>query len=181
MSRTDFDDFVKRKRALREDAAVDRDKQLADWREYLDVLYTEIKSFLKKYIDDGTAKIEFRPIELNEEFSGPYEATQMLLHISTSIITFRPVGTMLIGTKGRVDVQGSRGGARLSLIDRKVTEARQLVRVTVSINGEPPPPAEVKPYKIDWVWKIITPPPEMKFLDLNEDNFFDMILGIADA
>ena len=88
---------------------------------------------------------------------------------------------MLIGSKGRVDVQGPRGSARLGLINKKVTHARQLIHVRISLPGDPPPAPESSPEKIDWAWKIITPAPEMKFIELTEDSFFDMVLGVADA
>jgi hypothetical protein len=127
MSRTDFDNFVQRKRQEEEEAAsFDPKQQLAEWLQYLDTLYLEVRGFLKSYIDAGTARLEFHEIQLNEEFSGPYEANQLFLYIGTSTITFKPIGTMLIGSKGRVDVQGPRGSARLSLVNKKVTDARQL-------------------------------------------------------
>ncbi len=182
MSRADFDEFVKRQRTEETKAtAFDPKRQLAEWLEYLDHLYKTIEGFLASYIADGTARIEFESFLLNEEFSGPYEARRMNLHIANSVVVFEPIGTMLIGAKGRVDVIGPRGRARLSLVNWKVTNARQLIQVRVSINGKPPTPLEPKSETIGWVWKIITPAPDMNFLDLTEDNFFNMILGVADA
>jgi hypothetical protein len=64
-----------------------------------------------------------------------------------------------------------------------VTSARQLVQVTVRRVGDPPPappsPEAVK--AIQWTWKISTPPPEMKFIELTRDAFFDMIIAVANA
>jgi len=180
MSRADFDEFVKRKHANEtSEAKFDPKEELAEWLAFLDQLYKTIESFLASYKASEMVRIEFRPISLNEEFSGPYEAKKMLLHIANAVVTFEPIGTMLIGSKGRVDVQGPRGTARLSLVDKNVSGARQLI--SVSINGESPLSTKPKSSQIDWVWKIITPPPEIRFLDLTEDSFFDMILGVADA
>ena len=182
MPRPDFDQFVQRKQEEeKETAAFDPKRQLAEWLHYLDALYAEVHGFLESYIDTGAARLEFTSIQLNEEFSGPYEVRQMFLHIGTSTVVFKPIGTMLIGSKGRVDVQGPRGSARLGLINKQATHAGQLIRIRVSLPGKPQPAPEPSPEEIEWAWKIITPAPEMKFIELTEDSFFDMILGVADA
>jgi len=184
MSKPDFDAFVKRQQpAQRDETGFDPERQLEEWLSYLDALYKRITEFLESYIKDGSAQIEYRPVQLNEEFSGPYDVREMRLKVGRSTIVFTPIGTMLIGSKGRVDVQGPIGSARLTLINKKVTSARQLIQVRVAFSGEPPPapPTSEAISNIEWAWKIVTPPPEMKFIDLTQEAFFDMILSIADA
>ena len=184
MSNSDFDAFVKRQQAKKhEEAAFDPRKQLEEWLGHLDALYKQATKFLETYVQNGSAQIEYREIELNEEFSGPYSAREMLLKIGSSTITFTPIGTMLIGMKGRVDVQGPLGSARLNLVNKDVSYARQLVQVAVTIAGQPrsaPQPAAAT-RKIEWAWKIATPPPEMRFIDLTKETFFNMVLSVADA
>lgn len=184
MGREDFERFVQRKNKEKEAGDFfDKDKQLKEWREYLASLYAAIDRYLKPYMDDGSINITYKTIKLFEEFYGEYEIDAMLLRIGSSEILFEPIGTMLIGAKGRVDVQGPGGTARLSLINKSIDNARQMFRVQVNTGShtvaapEPPP----VPQEIEWVWKISTPPPDMKFITLNEDVFFDMILSIADA
>jgi len=184
MNKTNFDEFVHRQRAKQEEEKkFDPQKELKDWLEYLDSLYSQINGFMASYLSSGDAKIEFRETQLNEDFVGTYTAKQMVLTIGRSAVTFTPIGTMLIGSKGRVDVQGPRGQARLGLVNKKANSARQLIRVTVSVAGEPmkePPPSD-ETKEIEWGWKIITPPPEMKFIELTQEAFFEMILSVADA
>lgn len=128
------------------------------------------------------AEINFEEIELNEEFSGPYKVKAMRLRIGKSVITFKPVGTMLIGSKGRVDVSGPRGESRLVLIDKNVTSARQFVRISVKRGGDAPIDFPVENASSpEWVWKLASPGIAMDFMDLTEDNFFDMVLAVADA
>ncbi len=184
MSRADFDKFIERQQAEQKKAeAFDPKQHLQQWLDYLDALYKQINGYLEAYVTKGTAKIEYRDVQLNEDFIGQYTARQLLLNIGRSMVIFKPVGTMLIGSKGRVDVQGPRGNARLGLINKQATNARQLIRVTVSLPGDPAPsqPTPEEVAKIEWAWKIITPAPEMRFIDLTEDTFFDMILSVADA
>ena len=184
MNRKEFDRFVQHKQEEQAAAAsFDDRKQLAEWYEYVDQLYEAVTVYVQRYINTGSIRIEYKIIQINEEFSGPYEMRSMLLHIGASVVVFEPIGTMLIGSKGRVDVRGPRGTARLSLINKKFEDARQMIQVRVSPPGQPASAAEPPPKleEIEWVWKIMAPAPLLKFIPLTEDTFFDIILGVADA
>lgn len=184
MSKSEFDAFVQQQQTDSEKfSGFDPKQQLQEWYYYLDLLYKKVAACMKRYVSSNTASIEYDNITLTEDFSGSYSIRRMLLKIGRSTITFTPVGTMLIGSKGRVDVQGPHGGARLILINKKVNHARQLISVRVSRPGDPPPPLptveDVR--KIEWDWKIITPPPEMGFIELTDEAFFNMILTVANT
>ena len=182
MSRADFDALLKRQAAEKSQPdGFDPNKQLEQWQSYLSELYTDIGGYLGEYVTSGKASIVMEDITLNEDFSGPYTVQQMNLRIAGSMVIFEPIGTMLIGSKGRVDVQGPRGSARLSLINRKTTNVRQMIRVRVRIGNEPEPSPEPDQGPIEWVWKIIKATPDVDFIDLTEDSFFDLIIGVIDA
>ncbi len=72
-----------------------------------------------EYIRKGEIKSEYRDITLNEENIGSYIARQMILRIGRQQVTMTPIGTMLIGAKGRVDVVGSAGRTRLVLVNSR--------------------------------------------------------------
>lgn len=184
MSKSDFDAFVKRQQAEQQEiAGFDPKQQLTEWLDYLDALYQQITTYLRSYIESGAAQVNYRDLQLNEEFIGPYIARQMILKIGRATVTFTPIGTLLIGMKGRVDVQGPSGNATLFLINKQATSAHSLVRVTVTRPGDPPPlPPSTEPIKhIEWAWKIGSPPPEMKFTELTQEAFFEMVLEVANA
>ena len=181
MSRAEFDEFVDRKQKHQVDGAVlDPQIQIAEWQGRLNELYGLIDGFMASYIKDAKATSSRHEITLNEEFSGPYAAPELVLEIGQSTILFKPVGTMLIGSRGRVDVLGPRGNSRLALVDRIIDRASQMVSVRLIEPGaiEMQPPEK---RAVDWVWKIITPAPQMRFIELDEGSFFDMILNVADA
>jgi hypothetical protein len=69
----------------------------------------------------------------------------MILKIGRQEITMTPVGTLLIGAKGGVEVVGPAGRTRLLLVSSKASG--------------PTPAVETPPKKIKWAWKIATSAP----------------------
>ena len=93
-----------------------------------------------------------------------------------------PIGTLLIGSRGRVDVIGSGATqARLVLIDSKATRAADLVRVYVDLEGKLPDVPREEPREIKWEWKMVTRPPERRFIELTQETFFEMIMEVANG
>jgi len=74
--------------------------QLSSW---------QILGFLREYIKAGTISYGFTEIELNEPDIGIYLAKRMDIKIGRQSVSLVPLGTMLIGCKGRVDAQGPAG------------------------------------------------------------------------
>jgi hypothetical protein len=177
----DFDAFVKRQRAEAggsngHDWAKERD----EWLGYLNHLYKVTESFLDEYIKKGDITVEYRKIDLNEENIGTYKADQMILGIGRQAITLTPVGTLLIGTKGRVDIVGGAGRTRLILADSKSSGPR--IKVAISMAGKSAPPApESGPQEIDWVWKIATSPPSVRYIELTRESLFQALMEVANG
>jgi hypothetical protein len=91
-----------------------------------------------------------------------------------------PIGTLLIGAKGRVDVVGPAGRARLVLVNS--IASGPTIRVTVSIGGKPEPPtAEVEPKEITWEWKIATSPPAIRYIELTQESLFRALMEVANG
>lgn len=191
----EFDDFVKReKSAATTESLIDWDKERTDWTAHLDSLYKQIETFLSKYTAEGSIRIEYKDLELNEENIGTYVVRKMIIHIGRQEVTLTPIGTMLIGSKGRVDVEGGAGKARLTLVDKDAVDARSMIRVKSAVDArsmisvkvtigtqkssEPEKEAEKN---IEWAWKIATSPPVIRFIDLNAESFFQMIMEVSNA
>ncbi len=177
----DFDSFVKAQQRENE-SPLDPAKELDDWRKALADLYGKVESYLADYTKSGQIAIEHRKTTLDEEFSGPYEVEKLALKIGRQSVALTPIGTMLIGSKGRVDLEGPRGRARLALINKKITDARQLVRISISVGGRAPdhtPTTDATP--IEWEWKIAGQPPTTSFTPLTKDAFLELVLGVANG
>jgi hypothetical protein len=178
---TDFRAFVKREQtAAAEVERVDWAKERDDWLGYLRELYDQTESFLAEYIKAGEIKVHYRDIPLNEENIGSYRAPEMILKIGRQEITMTPVGTLLIGAKGGVEVVGPAGRTRLLLVNSKASGPTMKVRV--SIGGNPGPPAlEAPPKEIKWAWKIATSPPTIQYIELTQESLFQALMEVANG
>ena len=129
---THFKEFVNRQqRRASVDKAVDWKKERDDWLDYLQQLYVRIAEYLDEYIKSGAIKLRASTIPLNKENIGVYKAKRLTIVIGARKSPYS-VGTLLIGSKGRVDVEGSAGNSRLVLINRNITHPRQMIRVNVA-------------------------------------------------
>ncbi len=184
MPNKDFDEFVKRQQggASVADAEINWEEQRDQWLDHLHRLYANIESFLTEYVSSGQIRYEYRPIDLNEENIGSYTAKQMVLRIGRQEVDLVPIGTLLVGAKGRVDAIGPAGRAQILLVDSKVSDPRSLIHVTVSLGGKPPQsPRRKGAEEIQWEWKIVTRPPERRFIQITQQSFFDLILEVANG
>ncbi len=183
MDSKDFDEFVKRQQggASVADVEINWERERDEWLAHLDRLYSKVESFLGKYVSSGQIRYEYRSIDLNEENIGSYAAKQMVLRIGRQEVDLVPIGTLQIGSKGRVDVNGPAGRAQILLVDSKVSDPRALVHVTVSVGGKLPPQPSKRTQEIKWAWKIVTRPPERRFIEITQQSLFQLIMEVANG
>jgi len=181
MTNATFDEFVKSQQPNAH-ADIDWNAMRDEWLRRLDQLYNQIHEFLKEYIEAGEIQLERSPISLNEENIGLYTAMQLTVKIGRKNVRFQPIGTLLIGSKGRVDVTGTGvTEARLVLIDKKFTKASDMIRISIGFEGSLPNTPKEEPGNIELVWKIVTRPPERRFLELTRETLFEMIMEVANG
>lgn len=175
---TDFDTFVKRQQPSRE--PLDWAKIRDEWLRHLNELYDQIEAFLAKYIKKGEIKLNYDDITLTEEDIGSYGAREMILKIGRQEIRLTPIGTRLIGIKGRVDVKGPAGRTRFLLVNSE--ESGPTIKVTVNYSGKAEPRAEEDgPKRIKWAWKIATSPPTIQYIELTPESLFQALMEVANG
>lgn len=182
MANRKFDEFVKEKNeAMKSKAPVDVQKDLSEWRTHLDDLYQTIEGFLKPYIEDQTIKLSFSEMTLTEDFSGPYEVKAGVIDIGGITVQLKPKGTMLIGSKDRIDMVGPGASVRLVLVGNNASKAGDVISTTIhdGASRQESPPSGQEP--VVWVWRIATSPPATKFLPLEEEVFQDYLMSAANA
>jgi hypothetical protein len=182
MDTREFDEFVKRQQeAAAGVASVDWDGERKEWLDYLNKLYKKVESLLHKYVSAGQIQLGYRTVELNEENIGSYVAKQMVLKIGPKSVILEPIGTLLVGSKGRVDILGPAGKAQLLLVDSKASGPASLIHVTVGVDWKlPSAPAKSK-REIEWEWKIVTRPPERRFIKITQQSLFQLIMEVANG
>lgn len=184
MNATAFDEFVRQEQEKAkglEGEGFDPQLEKQEWLQHLDDLYRLIKFYLDSWIESGQIRIDFRPLSLNEEYVGDYTVQQMLITVGTKTIRLEPIGTFLIGSKGRVDVIGPVLRAQLMLVDSRVKRASEMVRVSIAVNGEPVLTSGQAPNKPDWVWRLVTRPPERRIEELSKEVFFALLVEIGNG
>jgi len=182
MTVKEFDEFVERQHGA---AAVDWDRERDEWLAYLDELYGKIETMLGKYVSSGQISIRFKPIEMNEENLGSYQARQMILRIGRQEVDITPRGTRFIGFKGYVEVIGSAGKASLALAsrDRRFTvqggKATELIKTSNRFRSG----SELRSSsaKIEWEWKILPRPPGRSLDELTRENLFQMLMEVTNG
>ena len=177
-----FDDFVKQRTAEANEAVeeVDWEEARSTWLRELGHLYDCMEACLESYTESGQIRIERRTVQLTEDYLGTYEAEELTLFIGNDKVVAEPVGTLLIGSRGRVDLSGTRRTLRIVLLDkgdraRKITisagdapidtSSRSLVRGDVDHAG----------------WYFATQPPGATVTAFNEDSFRDAIMEVSGA
>ncbi len=178
MAEQEFNEFVRRKtEQVRTEEAIDWTRRRVDWLRELEELYARMEGNLKPYTQAGEIQIERAPIRLQEDHLGTYDAEKLTFKIGREKIVAKPIGTLLIGASGRVDLSGSRktlkivllakGGPVLTTESRHggVTEesSRSMMRGEVEEAG----------------WYIETPPPESVVVPFGEDSFRDAIMEVS--
>ncbi len=165
-SKSEFDAFV---RAQQKNAQPDVDwkKERDDWLAYLDSLYKEITTLLGEYIQSDQVLVRYHDVLLNEEGIGQYKARRLIIKIGGKEIVLEPIGTLLVGTKGRVDVTGPAGKTRFMLVDKDAIRPSFRVATTSSQKGP------------QWIWKIVTSPPNIQYIELTRDSLFRALMEVS--
>ena len=166
-------------------------KERIDWNEkkqwfikQVDEFYNIIDEYLEPYKD----KIEIKDCEITiyEEKLGSYKVKKRVLSIKNTIVEFVPIGTILIGAWGRIDMEGPNGKVKFVLVP-EFSDAPK-IETAILVTDEDRKKWEEKQQKENEermkapkVWKVATPLPNIKYLDLNEDIFFDKIMEVIDG
>lgn len=183
MSKKEFAEFINRQAPIAPAGPPppepDWAAELQQWLKHLADLYALVDSALADFTAKGQIVVESREIELTEENIGRYRAPSRIIKFGTNTISMVPIGTLLIGTKGRVDMTGPRGVIRLILADKSSTG----VSVTIQVRTEGmPPPEPPAPKKIDWEWKMVLRNTGMpKYQKLTPEVFLDALIEIANG
>lgn len=178
MGKKDLQAFIAAKKKSEKIKEINWEKRKEDWLLKLNELYADIESWLNDFEQD-VVSINYIDKEINEEHIGIYTARKMILRIADEQVVLDPVGTLLIGAAGRVDMRGKNGQVKLVLVPASSTG----VEIKVQIKGKEESEREIQQTKKnndneEMVWKIATPPPSINYIELDSDSFSDALLEV---
>lgn len=172
-----FDQFVKKQVEASREIDLAQEKEI--WLKKLDQLYGLVEESLAAYTKNGSISVRYTDMPLTEELLGTYVVKAADIAIGGQRVKLKPVGTFLIGARGRVDMTGPRGVTRFTIVPPDATAPR--VRVTVQMPGQTTPSNEPVAAPETWVWKIATPPPQVTYIDLTLETFRDALIGVVNG
>ena len=174
MGQRDFEEYLKsHKGEATATLTVDWDNRRNEWLEKLESLYGTVERYLGAYKPE--VEISRRNVVLVEDYLGKYEAPSLMVNVLGQSITLEPIGTNVLGAEGRVDMTSSKGTVRLLLVDSRLI--RPGVKFSTSSADEPYD--ENAPVELEW--KIATSPPNVHYIDLRPDTFFDSLMEILNG
>ena len=172
-----FEDFVNQQ-AAKVNSSGDWIQERDNWIERLNEFYQLAESFLSRYVDEGKIRILRFPKHINEEFIGSYEVPSLDVQIGAVKVRFDPIGTYLIGAKGRVDMHGPHGSVKFVLVPKPASAPTiRIVEREASVQEKD----GANPVLTEWAWKISTPPPNISYIELEEESFLSAIMEVANA
>ncbi|MDR1963694.1 MAG: hypothetical protein LBQ50_07940 [Planctomycetaceae bacterium] len=170
MSKTAFKDFINTGLKKKKKSAQRKEKYLAK----VDELYKQIRSYLNEFSD--TVQLFEDTIKVNEEYIGEYDAPTLKIDIFGKQASLNPVGTYILGALGRVDLESDFETRRIILVDRD-TKRLQILSAKSKKRTENATKKPVK-HKRHYVWKLVTEPPDVYYIELDEENFLDALLEV---
>ena len=177
MTEMSFDDFVNQQIA-KEEPSIDWTQIRDDWIKHLDEFYRQLaEGFLQKYIEQGKVHITWITKQINEEHIGSYDVKSLEVQIGTIKVRFDPIGTLVLGVKGRVDMHGPHGTVKFVLVPK--TDSSPTIRVIQEVPSGVKDEPELVIEELGW--KILTPPPNIKYIELEEESFLSAIMEVANA
>lgn len=168
MSTLSFDEqirqHIKAQTAIQSEQAIDWNNRLVWWRLKVEELLSHMKQWLSPLIADGTIRMHQDRIQISEEMLGSYELPHLIFTFGSVALRIKPVGSVIIGAFGRIDVEGPQGKAMLILVT----------------DDDDAPPAQRREQA---KWFIAYPEQRQKLFELDEGAFKQLVvdlMGVGD-
>ncbi len=178
MTRQAFDEFIKKANVRTRNSTVDWNEQRDEWCTYLKKFYDMVDAFVADYVANQQMSIKRSKKKLNEENIGEYDVDVLSINIDSTTLTLTPIGTLLIGGKGRVDMTGPWGKVKFVLVPKGSSRPRTVVRL---VDPDSPSETDVPEPIEEWEWRIMTAPPQISYLPLDADAFYTAMLEVING
>jgi hypothetical protein len=177
MSKKDFEALLNKHEKVKKESALDWATKKQEWLYFLQQFYNEVEQWLKPYVAQKKLKYDYHEMSLTEEYLETYTVKAMNIHFAGQQVKIEPIGTLVIGTKGRIDMEGARGTVQFLLADRE----SKGIGMKVSIGSESKKENQGRK-EPNWTWKIVLKEPRrIAYEEFNEENFFNALMEIING
>lgn len=134
--------------------------------------------WFKEAIDEGLMEIEKSEIFITEEALGQYETEKMRLKFGNEVVDFVPIGTIMLGTDARIDMEYKHKKVMFVHIGENVKSASDLI--VIRINGESV--KKTKPAEpVRKVWKLTCANARSIYTDATAQSVQQLIMDLVNA
>lgn len=105
----DLSDFLRKKQEDYEQEQTNWLQIKEQWQQQVKEFMAQINNWLKPLAQQQLLNLQEGQIQLDEEHIGSYEATTLEITIGGKRIKIQPVGRLIIGALGRIDISSSKG------------------------------------------------------------------------
>jgi hypothetical protein len=176
--RTNFDEFVDIQIESQDNSATEVADKINEWKKQIEDLYSIVNKHLEDYIKDDKIKVMRESFTKHEQMLGSYDVERLNIIIGRQLVHLDPKGKFVIGAYGRVDMSGTNGIIRIVLVDEDLdgwgTIAASVLANKEKNNG-------TFGNKNGLKWKISTPPPRIRYYNLDKENFLDALMQVANG
>lgn len=106
---SELTDFFKKKQEEDKTKKVDWNKEKSDWLNTINEFDKKVINWLDDPIKENFLKYDTKPITINEYLMGDYEAPLLVIVSGKDEVSFKPVGKLVLGANGRIDMESYKG------------------------------------------------------------------------
>jgi hypothetical protein len=145
-----WEQFLQR-RAKSAKPEVDWVKRRDEWLAHLKELFSKVEGWMKPYVEAGQMKLRTDGfVSITEDYIGTYMAPTVLIYIGDDLVSLTPKGALIIGSRGRVDMRGTKREVMLVLLEDK-----------------------------GWPFAFRNGGPKLHYEDLSEDSFKEIVQSLV--
>lgn len=177
----DFKTFVEQqnRQAADNKREVNAKEKIAFFKDKVKDLYCKIDNeWLKTYIDKHEIRTTEHEIQITEELLGTYSIDEKTIEIGEHTFLLKPVGTILIGTPGRVDLLYKSKQIMFVLVGENVKNVKSQIIIKIN-NEEITGKKSANPGEL--VWKYTQRGGIMTYHDLSAESFQKLLMDLING
>ncbi|MBF0462743.1 MAG: hypothetical protein HQL87_15295 [Magnetococcales bacterium] len=189
MADTQFAEFLKRKQSREEPGRhIDWEGRRTIWLDRVQSLVQQIGVWLQPYQAQGLLDAQNFRHSIYEEAMGEYgryEALGMTITMGLETVSLTPVGMVILGGLGRMDMDGPLGKIKMVLSDSDQMPSFRVVRIATSMPGDAPPQnpentgLSIKNRMASAEWYFVPPDNQRAMLLVNADTFTEKLQSLV--